>query len=100
MLDLPTLKKHLNVEHDEDDAYLTLLYSAVKGMAEGYLDSELVDVAAEGKTLINDKINTALMIGVAWVYSCRGDNGKQTTTVKEHELPSGFHAMLINSRVF
>jgi len=102
-IDLDLLKSHLIVEHCEDDDLIQNLFEAVKEQAEGYLDAKIVESISdsgdvEREVLYSKSIQTAIFIGVAHIYENRGDAG--VTSVSRHDLPLGFHALLINKRLF
>ena len=49
MLTVEDLKKHLNIDHDEDDAYIQELISVAEDAVETYINRPISDYADERK---------------------------------------------------
>ena len=95
MLTVEDLKKHLNIDHDEDDAYIAELISVAEDAVETYINrpiSEFVDV--EGK--VKPAIRHACRLLVGTYYA----NRESVVYSTPSELPDGVVALLLPLRRF
>ena len=95
MLTVEDLKKHLNIDHDEDDAYITDLISVAEDAVETYINRPLVDfVDAEGN--VKPAIRHACRLLVGTWYA----NRESVVFSAPSELPDGVIALLLPLRRF
>jgi uncharacterized phage protein (predicted DNA packaging) len=95
MLTIDDLKKHLNIDHNEDDAYIADLISVAEDAVETYLNrpiSEFVDT--EGK--LKPAIRHACRLLVGTYYA----NRESVVYSTPSELPDGVIALLLPLRRF
>ena len=95
MMTVEDLKKHLNIDHDEDDAYIAELISVAEDAVETYINrpiSEFVD--AEGK--VKPAIRHACRLLVGTYYA----NRESVVYSTPSELPDGVVALLLPLRRF
>ena len=95
MLTVEDLKKHLNIDHDEDDVYIQDLISVAEDAVETYLNRPLSDyVDSEGK--IKPAIRHACRLLVGTWYA----NRESVVFSSPSELPDGVVALLLPLRRF
>ena len=95
MLTVDDLKKHLNIDHDEDDAYIEDLISVAKDAVETYINRPLVDmVDDEGKLKPAIRHACRLLIGTWYA------NRESVVFSTPSELPDGVVALLLPLRRF
>lgn len=95
MLTVDDLKKHLNIDHDEDDAYITDLISVAQDAVETYLNRPIADfVDAEGK--LKPAVRHACRLLVGTYYA----NRESVVFSAPSELPDGVVALLLPLRRF
>lgn len=95
MLTVVDLKKHLNIDHNEDDAYITELISVAVDAVESYLNrpiSECVD--ADGNLRPAVKHACRLLVGTYYA------NRESVVYSAPSELPDGVVALLMPLRRF
>lgn len=95
MLQVEDLKKHLNIDHNEDDAYIEELIAVAEDAAATYLNrpiSEVVD--AEGK--LKPAVRHAIRLLVGTYYA----NRESVVFSAPAELPDGVVALLMPLRRF
>lgn len=95
MLTVDDLKKHLNIDHDEDDAYITDLISVAQDAVETYLNRPIADfVDDEGK--LKPAVRHACRLLVGTYYA----NRESVVFSVPSELPDGVVALLLPLRRF
>ena len=95
MLTVDDLKKHLNIDHDEDDVYITDLISVAQDAVETYLNRPIVDfVDSEGN--LKPAIRHACRLLVGTYYA----NRESVVFSAPSELPDGVVALLLPLRRF
>lgn len=95
MLTVDDLKKHLNIDHDEDDAYIEDLISVAEDAVETYINRPLSDmVDAEGKLKPAIRHACRLLIGTWYA------NRESVVFSTPSELPDGVVALLLPLRRF
>lgn len=95
ILTVEDLKKHLNIDHDEDDAYIEELIAVAEDAVESYLNkpiSECID--AKGQLRPSIRHAARLLIG-SW-YA----NRESVVFSTPSELPDGVVALLLPLRRF
>ena len=95
ILTVEDLKKHLNIDHDEDDAYIEELIAVAEDAVENYLNrpiSECID--AKGQLRPSIRHASRLLIG-SW-YA----NRESVVFSTPSELPDGVVALLLPLRRF
>ena len=96
MLTIEDLKKHLNIDHDEDDAYIQELISVAEDAVETYINRPISDYAdAEGK-ITKPAIRHACRLLVGTWYA----NRESVVFSTPSELPDGVVALLLPLRRF
>ena len=95
MLTIDDLKKHLNIDHDEDDAYIEDLISVAQDAVETYINRPLADmVDSEGK--LKPAVRHACRLLVGTWYA----NRESVVFSTPSELPDGVVALLLPLRRF
>lgn len=95
MLTVEDLKKHLNIDHDEDDAYIQELISVAEDAVETYINRPIEEcVTAEGK--LKPAIRHACRLLVGTWYA----NRESVVFSNPSELPNGVVALLMPLRRF
>ena len=95
MLTIEDLKKHLNIDHNEDDAYIEDLISVAEDAVETYINKPLTDfVDADGK--VKPAIRHACRLLVGTWYA----NRESVVYSTPSELPDGVVALLMPLRRF
>ena len=95
MLTVDDLKKHLNIDHDEDDAYIEELISVAEDAVETYLNrpiTEFVDAAGTIKPAIRHACR--LLVGTWYA------NRESVVYSTPSELPDGVVALLLPLKRF
>lgn len=83
------LKNHLNVDFDEDDAYITSLADAAEDYVEIYTNRPISELMEEGKFRASVQHAINLLVG-EW-YA----NREAVTHTTNAELPFGTAALLV-----
>lgn len=95
MLTIDDLKKHLNIDHNEDDAYIEELISVAEDAVETYINKPLTDfVDSDGK--VKPAIRHACRLLVGTWYA----NRESVVYSTPSELPDGVVALLMPLRRF
>ena len=95
MLDIEDLKKHLNIDHDEDDGYIAELISVAEDAVETYLNRPIAEcLDANGK--LKPAIRHAVRLLVGTWYA----NRESVVFSTPSELPDGVVALLMPLRRF
>ena len=95
MLKVEDLKKHLNIDHNEDDAYIAELIAVAEDAVATYLNrpiGELVD--AEGQMKPAVRHSCRLLVGTYYA------NRESVVFSAPAELPDGVVALLMPLRRF
>ncbi len=95
MLTLEDLKKHLNIDHNEDDAYIEELISVAEDAVETYINKPLTDFVDANGT-IKPAIRHACRLLVGTWYA----NRESVVYSTPSELPDGVVALLMPLRRF
>ncbi len=98
-LEIDDLKKHLNVDHDEDDAYIGDLCEVAEDAVETYLQRPLTDFVDPTRfpQAIKPAIRHAIRLLVGTWYANRESVSYATGM---HELPNGVSALLTPLKKF
>lgn len=95
MLTIEDLKKHLNIDHNEDDAYIADLISVAEDAVETYINRPIAEfVDSEGK--VKPAIRHACRLLVGTWYA----NRESVVFSAPSELPDGVVALLLPLRRF
>ena len=95
MLTVDDLKKHLNIDHNEDDAYIADLISVAQDAVETYLNRPIVDfVDSEGNPKPAIRHACRLLVGTYYA------NRESVVYSTPSELPDGVVALLLPLRRF
>lgn len=95
MLTTEDLKKHLNIDHDEDDAYIEELISVASDAVETYINMPLSEYTdSEGK--VKPAIRHAIRLLVGTWYA----NRESVVFSAPSELPDGVVSLLLPLRRF
>lgn len=95
MLTVDDLKKHLNIDHDEDDAYIEDLIAVAEDAVATYLNQPIAEfVDAEGH--MKPAIRHACRLLVGTYYA----NRESVVYSAPSELPDGVVALLLPLRRF
>lgn len=95
MLTLEDLKKHLNIDHNEDDAYITDLISVAVDAVETYINRPIAEfVDAEGNLKPAIRHACRLLIGTWYA------NRESVVFASPSELPDGVVSLLLPLRRF
>jgi uncharacterized phage protein (predicted DNA packaging) len=95
ILTVEDLKKHLNIDHDEDDAYIEDLISVALDAVETYLNRPIDDfVDADGKVKPAVRHSCRLLVGTWYA------NRESVVFSAPSELPDGVIALLMPLRRF
>ncbi len=95
MLKVDDLKKHLNIDHDEDDAYIEDLISVAEDAVATYINRPLAEmVGYDGK--LKPAIRHACRLLVGTWYA----NRESVVFSTPSELPDGVVALLLPLRRF
>lgn len=95
MLTVDDLKKHLNIDHDEDDAYIEDLISVAEDAVETYVNRPLNDMIGKDGQL-KPAIRHACRLLVGTWYA----NRESVVFSTPSELPDGVVALLLPLRRF
>jgi uncharacterized phage protein (predicted DNA packaging) len=95
MLTLEDLKKHLNIDHNEDDAYIEELISVAEDAVETYINKPLADFV-DSNGMIKPAIRHACRLLVGTWYA----NRESVVYSTPSELPDGVLALLMPLRRF
>lgn len=95
MLTIEDLKKHLNVDHDEDDAYIAELIAVAVDAVEGYLNRPIVELTQPDGSL-KPAVKHACRLLVGTYYA----NRESVVYATPNELPDGVVALLLPLRRF
>lgn len=95
MLTVDDLKKHLNIDHDEDDAYIEDLISVAEDAVATYINRPLDDMV-DDKGKIKPAIRHACRLLVGTWYA----NRESVVFSTPSELPDGVVALLLPLRRF
>lgn len=95
MLTLEDLKKHLNIDHDEDDAYIEELISVAEDAVETYVNRPLAELVDE-KGKLKPAVRHACRLLVGTWYA----NRESVVYSAPSELPDGVVALLLPLRRF
>ena len=93
-LTVEDLKKHLNVDHSEDDIYIGELIEVAEDYVATYLNAQLTDFVEDGNLKASVKHAIRLLVGT-W-YASRESVAFATPSV----LPDGVYALLLPLRKF
>ena len=93
-LTVEDLKKHLNVDHSEDDSYITDLIEVAEDYVATYLNAPLTDYV-EGEQL-KPSVKHAIRLCVGTWYANRESVAFATPSV----MPDGVHSLLLPLRKF
>ena len=95
MIEIDDLKKHLNIDHNEDDAYIEELIAVAEDAVGTYLNKPLDDyMDAEGR--LKPAIRHACRLLVGTWYA----NRESVVFSTPSELPDGVVALLLPLRRF
>ena len=95
MLAVDDLKRHLNIDHNEDDAYIEELISVAEDAVETYLNRPLAYmIGADGQ--VKPAIRHACRLLVGTWYA----NRESVVFSTPSELPDGVVALLLPLRQF
>ena len=95
MLTVEDLKKHLNIDHDEDDAYIEDLIAVAEDAVQTYLNRPLAEfIGADGN--VRPAIRHACRLLVGTYYA----NRESVVFSAPSELPDGVVALLLPLRRF
>ena len=95
MITVDDLKKHLNIDHDEDDAYIEELIAVAEDAVQTYLNRSLAEcVDGEGK--LKPAIRHACRLLVGTWYA----NRESVVFSTPSELPDGVVALLLPLKRF
>lgn len=98
-VDLYSLKKHLNVDHDEDDAYIVELERVAEDFCATYLQAPLTEYCDPdgcSHDSLKPAIRHAIRLLVGTWYASREDVTFATPT----QLPNGVTALLLPLKKF
>ena len=95
MLTVDDLKKHLNIDHDEDDAYIEDLISVAEDAVETYINRPLDDMVGDDGRL-RPAIRHACRLLIGTWYA----NRESVVFSSPSELPDGVVALLLPLRRF
>lgn len=87
------IKRHLNVDYDEDDQYLTDLIESSESAIERFIQQPLKDLEDENGMLPAD-LKHAIRLMVGGFYS----NREPAAFAASSEIPFGLHFLLIQHR--
>lgn len=93
-LTVEDLKKHLNVDHSEDDVYIGDLIEVAEDHVSTFLNAPLSDYVEDGHIKASVKHAVRLLVGT-W-YASRESVAFATPSV----LPDGVYALLMPLRNF
>lgn len=89
------LKKHLNIDHDEDDAYISDLEEVAEDAVRTYLQTDLTTYV-NGEGNIKPSIRHAIRLLVGTWYA----NRESVTYAQPHQLPDALTALLLPLKKF
>ena len=99
MIKLEQVKKHLRIDHSDEDDYITLLEKAAVAHAEQYLNRKLfADAVPESESngvVISDDIRAAILLITGHLYENRSDTSEQ----RLYEVPLASKALLNPYRI-
>ena len=95
ILNIQDLKKHLNIDHDEDDAYIEELIAVAEDAVATYLNRPLVEFV-DDKGQLKPAIRHAARLLVGSWYA----NRESVVFSAPSELPDGVIALLLPLRRF
>ena len=89
------LKKHLNVDHSEDDAYIAELSEVAEDAVEQYLNRPISDfVDSKGKLKASLRHSIRLLVGTWYA------NRESVAFASPSVMPDGVYALLMPLRRF
>lgn len=86
------LKRHLNIDYDEDDQYLTELIEAAESAIELYIQQPLSELAEDGNLPSDMKMAVRLLAGGFYA------NREPAAFAASSEIPYGLTFLLIQRR--
>lgn len=86
------LKRHLNIDYDEDDQYLTELIEAAESAIELYIQQPLSGLAEDGNLPSDMKMAVRLLAGGFYA------NREPAAFAASSEIPYGLTFLLIQRR--
>lgn len=89
------LKKHLNIDYNDDDAYLAELYEVACAAVETYLQAPLAEFAGEGGAFV-PAIRHAIRLLVGAYYA----NREAVAYTSAIEVPFGVQSLLLPLKKF
>lgn len=95
MLTIDDLKKHLNIDHDEDDAYIQELISVAEDVVETYINRPIAEMV-DGQGKLKPAIRHAVRLLVGSWYA----NRESVVFSTPSELPDGVMALLLPLKRF
>ena len=95
MLTIEDIKKHLNIDHDEDDAYLTELISVAEDAVAAYLNRPLSE-CVDGSGALRPAVRHACRLLIGTWYA----NRESVVYSAPSQLPDGVSALLMPLRTF
>lgn len=93
-LTIEELKKHLNVDHDEDNDYIEELIAVAEDSVAEYLNRDLAEMVTDGK--LKPSVRHAIRLLVGTWYASRESVAFATPSA----LPDGVYHLLMPLRQF
>lgn len=93
-LTIEELKKHLNIDHNEDDEYIEELIAVAEDAVATYLNRPLVDYTNNGELKPSIRHACRLLVGTWYA------NRESVVYSEPNELPDGVMALLLPLRRF
>lgn len=95
ILTVEDLKKHLNIDHDEDDAYIEELIAVAEDAVETYLNRPIIEFV-DDRGQLKPAIRHASRLLIGTWYA----NRESVVYATPSELPDGVVALLLPLRRF
>jgi uncharacterized phage protein (predicted DNA packaging) len=95
MLTVDDLKKHLNIDHDEDDAYIEELIAVAEDAVATYINRPLCEMI-DSQGVVKPAIRHACRLLICTWYA----NRESVVFASPSELPDGVVALLLPLRRF
>lgn len=91
---LEEAKKHLRVEHDDEDGLILRLITAAREYCEDYQNVRLAPEEGKEPPPVSARVKTAMLLLVGGWYENRQDGAEKAQT----EIPHGVAALLWQER--
>ena len=96
MITIADAKKHLRIDHDDDDSIINIYLDAAREQMHVHIGLEIVEVVADPMAQIEDSkmLDAAALLFVGNLYENRESTANSLT-----ELPNGYWSIIQSVRI-